>query len=126
MDKIDKRLDPNFRGWFDTQYTEEVSISSGNEVDFDIEAAHICAIYRVRVTSAGGTSLVFKLYGKSAREDDDLIFSSGSKSSPYNSITEDQGQIMYVDEDGYDDIHCRIEGIDGETYTVIIDMVRQR
>ena len=117
--------DPKYSGAFDKQLIQDFAIAAGGQLDLDIDAAHICLIYKLVITAGSANAWRFKLYEKAARAAGDLLFDSESQTGDWTYIqTKTQVPIIYVDLDGTNDLHATMEGTNGDTHEVDMRMVR--
>lgn len=126
MDKIDKRLDPNYKGWFDfTIEADQQTIDASGYVDVTLEGGVINGIYRLIITTASSNAYSIAFFDKSTRNADELCWQRSGLSGNYNSAASQHGLILQVDKEKSSNIYMRITGTPGDSFTPTLDLVRR-
>mgnify|MGYP000105986232 CR=1 FL=1 len=110
--------EPQYYGDYDKQITFTVTLS-GTSVNQNIEAGYICLIRRIEINANASGNWRFKLYDDDARTK--LAYDTEeTDASNFVELT----PLVYVDRDNGQYMHWTIEGNDGDSFTVTIDLVR--
>jgi hypothetical protein len=119
------RGDPKDRGTFDTEITQAFVIPVAAKKSYDIDSARINLIYGLRASNPSANAYTIKIYSKTARAAADLIYTSGPVTGSFNEQNNAGSRLVVaVDKDKTAHIFMTVEGTNGDTVTVVCDVVR--